>query len=253
MKIGMIGIGEMGRVLARKCSENGHDVSVANSRGADAVRAFATEIDAQPTDIYGAVDGAEIVVLAMPFPAAATLPADLFDRAATDVVIIDVSNYFPGIRDPHIPEVDNGMPESVWLSQQLGRPIFKAFNSILFYSLAALGRPEGSPGRLASPVACDDVRGKQIVMKLINEMGFDPVDGGPLAESWRHEPLTPAYCCDYDADTTSRGLSAAVKGKAPRIRDNEWWDSHRRLFAENSTYVEIHTEQIATNRAPNPF
>ena len=144
------------------------------------------------------------------------------------------------------------MPESVWVSQQLGRPIFKAFNSILFYSLAERGRPEGTQGRLAIPVAGDD-RGKQIVMRLINEMGFDPVDGGTLAESWRQEPLTPAYCCDYDADTTRRGLAAAVKGKAPQIRDNEWWDSHRRLFADNPTYAEVHAEQIATNRALNPF
>lgn len=253
MKIGVIGNGEMGGVLARKCSEKGHDVSVANSRGAEAVLGFAAEIGAQATNIQGAVGGAEVVMLAMPFPAAATLPADLFDRAAGDVVIIDVSNYFPGIRDPHIAEIDVGMPESVWVSQQLGRPIFKAFNSILFYSLAELGRPEGTRGRLAIPVAGDDARGKQIVMRLINKIGFDPVDGGSLADSWRQEPLTPAYCCDYDADKTRHGLAAAVKGKAPRIRDNEWWDNHRRLFADNPTYAEVHAEQIATNRALNPL
>ena len=91
MKIGVIGIGEMGGVLARKCSEKGHDVSVANSRGAEAALGFATEIGARATNIHGAVDGADVVMLAMPFPAAATLPADLFDRAAGDVVIIDVS------------------------------------------------------------------------------------------------------------------------------------------------------------------
>ena len=253
MKIGVIGIGEMGGTLARKWSEKGHDVSVANSRGAEAALAFAAEIGVQATDIHGAVEGAEVVLLALPFPAAATLPKDLFNRAAGDVVIIDVSNYFPGIRDPHIVEIDVGMPESVWVSQQLGRPIFKAFNSILSYSLAELGRPEGKHGRLAIPVAGDDGRGKQIVMRLINEIGFDPVDGGSLAESWRQEPLTPAYCCDYDADKTRRGLAAAVKGKAPRIRDNEWWDNHRRLFADNPTYSEVHAEQIAVNRTLNPL
>lgn len=253
MKIGVIGIGEMGGTLARKWSEKGHDVSVANSRGAEAALAFATEVGVQATDIHGAVEGAEVVLLALPFPAAATLPKDLFNRAAGDVVIIDVSNYFPGIRDPHIVEIDVGMPESVWVSQRLGRPIFKAFNSILSYSLAELGWPEGKHGRLAIPVAGDDGRGKQIVMRLINEIGFDPVDGGSLAESWRQEPLTPAYCCDYDAGKTRRGLAAAVKGKAPRIRDNEWWDNHRRLFADNPTYGEVHAEQIAVNRTLNPL
>ncbi|WP_244487864.1 NAD(P)-binding domain-containing protein [Aminobacter sp. DSM 101952] len=192
MKIGVIGIGEMGGALARKCSEQGHDVSVANSRGAEAVLAFAADIGARATDIRGAVDGAEVVLLAIPFPAAAKLPTDLFDRAADDVVIIDVSNYFPGIRDPHLVEIDVGMPESIWVSRQLGRPIFKAFNSLLFYTLAELGTPEGTQGRLAIPVAGDDARGKQIVMRLITEFGFDPVDGGSLAQSWRQGP---AYAC----------------------------------------------------------
>ena len=143
MKIGVIGIGEMGRSSRANAAKMAM-TSALPILGARRRPGFAAEIAAQPTDIYGAVDGAEIVLLALPFPASATLPADLFDRAATDVVIIDVSNYFPGIRDPHIPEVDFGMPESVWVSKQLGRPIFKAFNSILFYSLAERGRPEGT-------------------------------------------------------------------------------------------------------------
>jgi predicted dinucleotide-binding enzyme len=189
----------------------------------------------------------------MPFPAAANLPGNLFDRAAEGVVIIDCSNYFPGVRDPYIDEIDAGMPESVWVSRQLGRPVFKAFNSILFYTLSEMGKPEGSPGRLAVPVAGDDARGKQIVMRLVNEAGFDPVDGGSLEESWRQEPLTPAYCCDYDAAMTRRGIAAAVRGKAPKLRDNEWIENHRRLYAGNPTYAEIHSQEIASNRALNPL
>ena len=108
------------------------------------------------------------------------------------------------------------MPHSVWASTQLGRPVIKAFNNILAYSLAELGRPKGSPGRLAIAVAGDDLRSKQIVMNLVNETGFDPVDSGSLDESWRQEPGAPAYCCDYDAETTRKGLAAAVKGEALR-------------------------------------
>src|SRR5260221_8506495 len=163
MKIGVIGIGEMGGTIARKWSKKGNSVRVANSRGAEAVKKFADKIGADAADIYGGVEGADVVLLSMPFPAVAKLPNDLFNRAAEGLVIIDTGNYYPDVRDARIPEIDAGMPESVWISQQLGRPIFKAFNSIMFYALSELGKPEGSPDRLAIPVAGDDARAKQIV------------------------------------------------------------------------------------------
>ncbi len=253
MKIGVIGIGEMGGTLARRWSEKGHQVRVANSRGAEAVRRLADEIGADAADIYGAVEGADVVLLSIPFPAAAKLPHDLFDRAADGVAIIDTGNYYPEVRDLRLAEIDAGMPESVWISQQLGRPVLKAFNSILFHSLSELGKPEGSPDRLAVPVAGDDVRTKRIVMELVNEIGFDPVDGGSLEESWRQQPSTPAYCCDYGAAKTREGIKAAAKGKAENIRDNEWREGYGRLYANNPTHAEAHAGVIAMNRSLNPL
>ena len=253
MKIGVIGVGEIGGTIARGWSQKGHRVCVANSRGPEAVRQFADEIGAEAADIYGAVEHADVVLLSMPFPAVAKLPSDLFDRAAENVAIVDTANYYPDVRDQRIPEIDAGMPESVWVSRQLGRPIFKAFNSIMFYALSKLGRPEGSPDRLAIPVAGDDAQGKQIVMGLVNEMGFDPVDGGPLEESWRQQPSTPAYCCDYGAEKTREGIRAAVKGKAEKIRDNEWRQNYGRLFASKPTYADVHADVIAMNRSLNPL
>ena len=84
MKIGVIGIGEIGGTLARRWSEKGHSVRVANSRGPDAVKQFANKIGAEAADIYGAVEGADVVLLSIPFPAVAKLPNDLFNRAAED-------------------------------------------------------------------------------------------------------------------------------------------------------------------------
>jgi predicted dinucleotide-binding enzyme len=189
----------------------------------------------------------------MPFPAVAKLPSDLFDRAAESVAIIDTANYYPEVRDQRIAEIDAGMPESVWVSRQLGRPIFKAFNSIMFHTLSELGRPQGSPDRLAIPVAGDDAQGKQIVMGLVNEIGFDAVDGGPLEESWRQQPSTPAYCCDYGAEKTQEGIRAAVKGKAEKIRDNEWRQNYGKLFASKPAYADVHADVIAMNRSLNPL
>jgi predicted dinucleotide-binding enzyme len=249
MKIGIIGIGQIGGMLARRWSANGHGVRVANSRGREAVRPFAEEIGAEPADPYEAVDGADVVVLAMPFPAVATLPKDLFGGATDDLVIVDVANYYPDVRDPRIAEIDAGMPESVWVSAQLGRPVFKAFNSVMFHTLSELGRPEGAPGRLAIPVAGDGPRGKQIVMGLINEIGFDPVDAGTLEDSWRQQPSTPAYCCDYDAERTRAGLKAAVRGQAETLRDTVWRERYVKLFANGRTFAEAHPDVIALNRS----
>jgi predicted dinucleotide-binding enzyme len=150
MKIGVIGIGEMGGTLARRWCEKGHTLRVANSRGLLAVKRFADSIGAEAADVHGTLEGAEVVVHAMAFPVAATLP-----------------NYYPDVRDPRIPEIDQGMPESIWASRQLGHPIFKAFNSIMFYALSELGKPEGASDRLAIPVAGDDPKGKSVVMSLI--------------------------------------------------------------------------------------
>jgi len=249
----VIGVGEMGGTLARGWVAKGHSVRVANSRGAEAVREFAAGIGAQAADIYGTVVGVDVVVLAMAYPAVAQLPKDLFDGVAREVPIIDVSNYYPEVRDPRIAEVDAGLPESVWVSRQLGRPIFKAFNSVMVHTLSELGKPSGSADRLAIPVAGDDPEGKQIVMRLVDDMGFDPVDGGLLEDSWRQQPSTPAYACDYDARRTKAGIKAAVKGKAQGLRDVAWRQGYFKIYADKPSHAQAHAAVIAMNRSFNAF
>ncbi len=243
MKIGILGIGNIGGTLARKLSAAGHEVRVANSKGAEAVRSFAQEIGATPVEARGAVEGAELVILSIPFPAVGKLPKDLFDGLPERAPIVDTGNYYPDLRDPHIPELDEGKTESVWVSEQIGRPIIKAFNNILAYSLTELGRPAGSPGRVAVAVAGGDAEAKRIVMDIVNQVGFDPVDAGSLAESWRQQPGTPGYCCDYDAQTTRKALKEAVRGKAPAIR-NQLFERIGKLGSNPS-----HADIIAMNRS----
>ena len=214
MKIGIIGIGNIGGTLAHKLAANGHDVRVANSKGVEGVRAFAEEAGATPVDLRDAVSGVDLIIVSIPFHAASTLPKDLFNDVPANVPVVDTSNYYPGMLSPQIPEVDAGMIESVWVSTQLGRPVIKAFNNIIAPSLVQLGRAKGAPDRIAIAVAGDDAAAKRIVMSIVDEVGFDPVDGGSLEESWRQEPATPSYCCDYDADEMRMGLEAAERGKA---------------------------------------
>jgi predicted dinucleotide-binding enzyme len=249
MKIGIIGAGNIGGTIARKLSAAGHDVRIANARGPEAVRSFAHEIGAQAVDVRGAVDGVDVVILSIPSPAMQELPGGLFDAVPADVTVIDTSNYYPGMRDARIAEIDEGMAESVWVSKQIGRPVIKAFNNVLAYTLAELGQAEGTPGRLAIAVAGDDVRAKQTAMTLVNQAGFDPVDAGSLAASWRQQPSTPAYCCDYDADTMRKALAAAAPGIAPKIRDRM-----PEFFAKlgpNPTHADIVAMNRATNMVPH--
>lgn len=245
MKIGIIGTGNIGGTLARKFKAAGHDIRVANSRGINGVRAFAEEIGAEPVDIRGAVEGADVIVLSIPLPALSALPADLFAAVPGSVPVVDTSNYYPGLRDPNIAEIDQGMTESVWVSKQIGRPVIKAFNNILAYTLAELGSAEGTPGRLAAAVAGDDPKAKETVMSLVNQAGFDPVDGGSLEESWRQQPCTPGYCCDYDADTLRKALLTASKEQAAVKRDE--FPKHFERLGPNPSHADI----VAMNRSLN--
>ncbi|MBT9470181.1 MAG: NAD(P)-binding domain-containing protein [Pseudomonadota bacterium] len=245
MKIGIIGTGNIGGTLARRLSAAGHEVRVANSKGPEGVRAFAKEIGAAPVDARGALEGADVVILSIPFPAVAKLPKDLFDGLPESVPVVDTGNYYPGLRDPQIPEIDAGQIESLWVAEQIGRPIIKAFNNILAYSLAELGRPRGTAGRLAVAVAGDDASAKSLVSGLVDEIGFDPVDAGEIAESWRQQPSTPAYCCDYDADETRRALAAAKPGVAAQKRDMMM------VTYSNLGPNPTHADVVASNRATN--
>lgn len=245
MKIGIIGTGNIGGTLARKLMAAGHEIRVANSGGVNGVRAFAEEIGAEPVDIRGAVDGVDVIVLSIPLPALSALPSDLFTAVPESVPVVDTSNYYPDLRDPRIAEIDQGMTESVWVTKQIGRPVVKAFNNVLAYALAELGLPEGSEGRLAAAVAGDDREAKETVMSLVNQTGFDPVDGGSLEESWRQQPSTPGYCCDYDAETMRKALSVAVKGQAAAKRDQ--LPKHFQWLGPNPSHGDV----VAMNRSLN--
>jgi predicted dinucleotide-binding enzyme len=245
MKIGIIGTGNIGATLARKLRAAGHEVRVANSRGVEGVRAFAEQIGATPVDTHGAVQGAEAVILSIPFPAVADLPKDLFDGLPPETPVIDTGNYYPGMRDPQIEEIDNGTPESVWVSRQIGRPVIKAFNNILAHSLAALGRPVGASDRLAVAIAGDDAKAKAVAASLVDDVGFDPVDAGELATSWRQQPSTPVYCCDWNAEETRKALAAARPGEAV-VRRDAMMETYSQL-GPNPT----HDDVVSSNRATN--
>ncbi len=217
MKIGIIGAGMIGGTLVRRLTALGHDVSVANSRGPETLRDLAAETGATPVGVQDAPRGADLLVVTIPEHAVRELPRDLFAGAQPGLVVVDTGNYYPR-RDGRIAEIEAGLPESRWVATQLGRPVIKAFNTIHARDLLELGRPQGSPDRLALPVAGDEGAAKSVVMSLIDELAFDPIDAGGLDESWRQQPGTPVYGVRLDAEATRRALAAASPERQPGFR-----------------------------------
>ncbi|MDZ4860834.1 MAG: NAD(P)-binding domain-containing protein [Candidatus Hydrogenedentes bacterium] len=198
MNIGIIGSGNIGSTLARHLTALGHQISIANSRGPASLAAVAAETGATAATVEQAARAQDLVIIAVPEKAVTQLPRDIL--AASSAVVVDTGNYYPS-RDGRIAEIiDGGLTDSEWVARVLGRPVVKAFNNIVANSLATLGVPAGTPGRICLSVAGDEPRAKALVLGLIDVLGFDGIDAGSLADSWRQHPGTPAYCRDLNAD-----------------------------------------------------
>ena len=207
MRIGIIGAGNIGGNLARRFAQLGHQVFIANSRGPETLAAFARETGVKAVTPSEAARQ-EIVIVTIPEKNIPQLPDDLFAETPKNAVIVDTGNYYPR-RDGYIADIESGTTESRWVSQQLGRPVVKAFNNIYAQHLLERGKPRGTPGRIALPVAGDDRRAKDLVIKLLDELGFDGVDAGALDDSWRQQPGTPVYGTDFDAAGVRDALAKA--------------------------------------------
>ncbi|MDY0989396.1 NAD(P)-binding domain-containing protein [Flavobacterium sp. CFBP9031] len=218
MKIGIIGTGAIGGTIAKKMAAAGHDVKISNSGDADKLNARAEELGVVAATIENIVKDVDVIILSVPTVAIPTLPKDFLANVPENVIVVDTSNYYP-FRDADIEEIKNGKVESVWVSEQVGRPVIKAFNNLLAETLANGGKQPGAEDRIAMAVAGDDKEAKKIIAGLINDAGFDAVDSGDLSESWKHQPGTPAYCTELNTNELKQALSDGVKEQAPSLRD----------------------------------
>jgi predicted dinucleotide-binding enzyme len=217
MRIGIIGAGRIGGTLTRRLSALGHEVVVANSHGPQSLEELCEETGASASLVSDAALGAELVIVTIPERAIPGLPAGVLDGAVPGAPIVDTGNYYPA-RDGRITEIETGLTESRWVSRQLGRPVVKAFNNIQSQHLLEMGRPAGTPGRIALPVAGDEADAKAVVMGLVDELGFDPVDAGGIDDSWRQQPGTPVYAADLDAAGVREALRGASPERGPDFR-----------------------------------
>jgi predicted dinucleotide-binding enzyme len=223
MKVGIIGSGNIGSALAKHLTDLGHDVSVANSRGPETLTELADQTGAKAATVKEAAAAEDLIIITIPEKAIPELPAGLFTN--TKATIVDTGNYYP-VRDGEIEEIQNGVMDSEWVAQHIGHTVIKAFNNIYAASLESKAVPAGEDSRVALSVAGDDAAGKQIVLDLIEAIGFDAIDTGSLADSWKQEPGSPAYCNDLDKAGLLAALEAAELSKRAEYREAA--DSHLR-------------------------
>jgi predicted dinucleotide-binding enzyme len=209
MRIGIIGAGKIGGTLTRRLTALGHEVRVANSRAPETLAELAAETGATPVWAADAAADADVVIVSIPQKNVPDLAPGIVAKAAPGAPVIETNNYYPRQRDGRIDPIEAGTPESVWVSEQLGAPVIKVFNGINWTHLLDRGKPAGASDRIALPIAGADGPAKQTVFDLVDQLGFDPVDGGPLEESWRQQPGTPVYGKDYDAENTRKALAEA--------------------------------------------
>src|SRR5881409_1240706 len=191
--IGVIGPGDSGEVIIRKLRDQGYRVKMANARGPESLKDLAAKTGAMPVSVEQVVQDVDVLFLVVPQKAIPELPKGLLNKARKETIVIDVGNYYP-FRDGRIDELENGLTESVWVERQIGRPVIKVLNTIPSKALMAAGRPAGSRDRVALPISGDNTKAKEIVAQLIDRIGFDSVDTGTIAESWRQQPGSPVYC-----------------------------------------------------------
>ena len=224
---GFIGSGNIGSTLARLAVDAGHNVVMSNSRGPDTLGDLVKELgpNARAATAEQAAAAGDVVVVTIPLQSYRDVPGD----ALRNKVVIDTMNYYPG-RDGQIAELDDETTTTSELLQAHlpDSHVVKAFNNIYFEHLAALARPKGTNDRSALAIAGDDADAKNTVTRLLDEIGYDTVDLGPLAEGWRTQRDTAAYGVMYAADPkdwskgSGRGSAdtvAASAASALRYRD----------------------------------
>jgi predicted dinucleotide-binding enzyme len=194
--LGLIGSGNIGSALARLAVAAGLHVVLSNSRGPETLSELVEELGerASAATATEAAHAGDLVVATIPLSAYQQLPA----AALAGKTVIDTMNYYPD-RGGHIAELDPGTLTSSTLVQRhlADSRLVKAFNNIDFHRLSVLARPSGDPDRSALPIAGDDEAAKAQVAQLLDTLGYDAVDIGALADSWRSEPDTPVYVQPY--------------------------------------------------------
>ena len=216
--IGLIGSGMIGGTVARLAVAAGYQVVLSNSRGPHTLQDLAGEIGplARAGTVEQAAEQGDIVVVAVPLRAYRDVPA----APLAGKTVIDADNYYPQ-RDGQISELDTRSATSSELLQRHlpGARVVKAFNNIYYRHLLALARTHGAPDRSALLIAGDDAAARTAVTEFLDAIGYDAVESGTLAQSWRQEPGSATYGGVYGPFDNEAGTPIGAAALRARIED----------------------------------
>lgn len=208
-RLGIIGAGKMGTALARAAVAAGYEVAIGGSGSADRI-ALTVDVLA-PGAVAATVDEvlefADVIILAVPAHRFRELPGDLFDGK----ILVDAMNYWPDIDgdDPELAAAAGGSSAVVQAHFPAAR-VVKSLNQLGYHELDEYPRPPGAPDRIAVAAVGDDRLAVRTVMHLIDRLGLDPVDGGPLAKGKMLEPDGSPYAETVSADELAKRLALTV-------------------------------------------
>jgi hypothetical protein len=191
-RIAVLGAGHVGPVIARVAIDAGYDVTIAASGDPERI-ALITEVlapGAEPRWAADAVEGSDVVVLAIPVHKFAT-----FDSAlVADKLVIDTMNYWPPVDGVQEMFEDHRYGSSEIVQHRLARStIVKTLNHIGYHELEDERRPVGSPERRALGVASDDPDAADVVAEVIERIGYDTVRLDGLSAGRVLEPGGPVF------------------------------------------------------------
>jgi 8-hydroxy-5-deazaflavin:NADPH oxidoreductase len=206
-RVGIIGAGKLGMTLARAAVAAGYEVAVANSGPAEGIALVVDVLapGAVASTVQDIADSADVVILAVPAHRFRELPSDLFDGK----ILVDAMNYWPESdgEDPELGAADAGS-SAVVQAHFPGARVVKSLNQLGYHELDDYPRAPGAPDRIAVAAVGDDRLAVRTVMRIIDRLGFDPVDGGPLAKGKLLEPDGSPYAETLSAEALARRLSA---------------------------------------------
>jgi hypothetical protein len=206
-RVGVIGAGKLGMALARAALSAGYEVAVASSGPAEQI-ALSVDVLAPgvvASTVEEVVEFADVIVLAVPAHRFRQLASDLF----VGKILVDAMNYWPDTdgEDPELATADGG--SSVVVQAHFpGARVVKTLNQLGYHELDEYPRDPGAPDRIAVAAVGDDRLAVRTVMHLIDRLGFDAVDGGPLANGKLLEPDGSPYAETFSADALTKRLSS---------------------------------------------
>jgi 8-hydroxy-5-deazaflavin:NADPH oxidoreductase len=208
--IGIIGSGHVGSSLARAAVDHGYNVVLSNSQGPQSLAGLAGSLGprASAGTPAQAAAAADFAIVAIPVTTIDQVPAE----PLAGKVVIATINYFPQ-RDGHIPEIDSGQTTVPGLLQARlpASRVVRAFSMLDAADMSQDGHPAGDPRRRALALAGDDPAARDLVAGLYDELGFDTVDLGGLAESWRVDPGQAAFVTRQNAAQLRANVASAKR------------------------------------------